>query len=133
MKADYVIGELSRLQHTLRQLNGPDILSVEVNSDGDSRIHIYAPAMDDAEEVIGDMGSGLYHIDVSKSCLRCSVMDTNGVEVFWIAHDLEIVRKGSAAPDEATSEAAEEEEASINTCTPPSIVTGGTTEVKEDM
>lgn len=130
MTADYVIGELSRLQYTLRQLNDPDILSVEVNSDGDARIHIYAPTMDDAEEVIGDMGSGLYHIDVSKSCLRCSVMDTNGVEVFWIAHDLEIVRKGSAAPDAPTSEAAEEK----NDCCGPSrasIIGESGPEVKE--
>lgn len=116
MKAEYVIGELSHLQHTLRQLNDPDILSVEVNSDGDSRIHIYAPAMENAEAVIGDMGNGLYHIDVCKSSLRCSVTDTNGVEVFWIAHDLELVRKRSAAPDAATSEAAKEK----NDCCGPS-------------
>lgn len=112
MKADYVIGELAHLQHTLRQLNDPYILSAEVNSDGDARIHLYAPTMDDALKAIGEMGDGMYHVDqdLFKEYDRYSDVDLNGVEVYWL-----IQKK--TAPDEATSEAAVEEK---NDCCGPS-------------
>lgn len=103
MKAEYVIGELSHLQHTLRQLNDPDILSVEVNSYGDAKIHLYAPTMDDALKAVGDMGDGMYHVeqDPDREYDRYSDVDLNGVEVFWLIHK-------KTAPDAPTSEAAEE-------------------------
>lgn len=111
MTANYVIGELSHLQHTLRQLKDPVILSVEVNSDGDASIHLYAPTMEDAEEVIGDVGNGLYHVEheTDKEYDWYSVTDGNGVEVYWL------MRK-KTAPDAPTSEAVEEK----NDCCGPS-------------
>lgn len=125
MTAEYIIGELAHIQHTLRQLNDPYILSVDVNSDGDARIHLYAPTMEDALKAIGDMGDGLYDVDqdLFQEYDRYSDVDINGVEVYWL-----IQKK--TAPDAGTPEAEEK-----NDCCCPSrdpIIGDAAAEVKED-
>lgn len=125
MTGEQVIGELMALRHTVEKLKDPDILSVNVY-DGQSTVQLHL--IGDPTEVLGGaIGNDLYRVehDRPEGWDRCSINDTNGVEVFWL-----VERK--AAPDVAASRAEEEDEVIIeytdSSCT---IIGAGGQKVKE--
>lgn len=125
MTGEQVIGELMALRHTVEKLTDPDILSVNVY-DGQSIVQLHL--IGDPTEVLGGaIGNDLYHVehDRPEGWDRCSITDTNGVEVFWLER--------KAAPDVAASRAEEEEEVILeytnSSCT---IIGAGGRKVKEE-
>lgn len=126
MTGEQVIGELMALRHTIEKLKYPYILSADVYSD-QSTVHLRMDG-DPTEVLGGAIGNNLYRVehDRPEGWDRCSIIDTNGVEVFWL-----VERK--AALDAAASRAEEEEEVIIeytdSSCT---IIGAGGQKVKEE-
>lgn len=125
MTGEQVIGELMALRHTVEKLKDPYILSADVYSD-QSTVHLRVDG-DPTEVLGGAIGNDLYRVehDRPEGWDRCSITDTNGVEVFWLER--------KAAPDVAASRAEEEKEVIIeytdSSCT---IIGAGGQKVKEE-
>jgi hypothetical protein len=126
MTGEQVIGELMALRHTVEKLKDPYIISADVYSN-QSAVQLHVDG-DPTDVLGGAIGNDLYRVehDSPDGWGRCSITDTNGVEVFWM-------EKRKAAPDVAASRAEEEEEVIIeytdSSCT---IISAGGRKVKEE-
>jgi len=125
MTAEKAQDLLFDVYHTIGKMKDPNIISVDLFYDG-PRVHLYCEDENEFCDMLnGSIGLDLYHVeeDWREDLARYSIEDTNGVEVFFL--------KRKTAPDEATSEAAEEK----NDCCGPSrdpIIGDAAPEVKED-
>lgn len=101
MKAEKVMDELMDIRRTIGKLHNPEILSIVISESIRANVHLYITG--DPTEIIAEIGNGLIDVDEEwdTECARCSMIDTNGVEVYWL--------KWKAAPEAGTSEAAKDE------------------------
>lgn len=122
LTAEYVMDGLMELRRTVSRLHDADIIDVDIKDYiGMPRVFLYLRG--DPTEVIRDIGNGLIDVDDTwdEKWDRCSITDTNGVEVFWLTPK-------TKAPDAATSGAIAEE----NTVDGNHSIASGNDEVKEE-